>query len=616
MNIQIPDSWLREFLQTDATPKDIQRCLSLCGPSVERMNRIGKDWIYDIEVTTNRVDCMSVLGIAREAAAILPQFGFKAKISIPKVNLPKISSDSKLKIINNPVLCHRLLALHVSNVRVNSSPQNITQKLESVGIRSLNNLVDITNYVMWETGHPVHVFDLNRINTGKMVIREAKAGEQITTLDEKTHTLLGKEVIIDDGTGNIIDLPGIMGMANSVVSDSTTEALFFINDINAAKVRFASMSHSIRTQAATLMEKGVDPDLGTLAISRVINLIKIIFPDAKIVSLTDIYPHPVSPKPISLSFSQISNRIGIDLASSQITSILDSLGFQTTFKSQTVSVTPPSFRAQDVSIPEDIIEEISRIYGYHNLPSELISGQIPKLISDPVFKWETKIKTALKYLGFTEVYTYSLVEKDSGLKIKNPLTTEWSYLRTSIFPSHLKIITENLGRSQYLNFFEIANVYIPRKNDLPEEQLRLVVSSTNPDYYRFKGIIETLFSELGITSLKIQIGSDSGALYFEEPLDIILDHAKTTKTFIPISKFTPIYEDLNVQHNKDYSQILMDIKKVSPLITNIDLLDKYQDKLTLRLTFHSDTKQLSAGDIEPIRIKLTSLFPVSLQNSN
>jgi len=608
MNILIPDSWLREYLKTDATPKDIQRCLSLCGPSVERVNRINKDWVYDIEVTTNRVDCMSVLGIAREAKAILPQFGFKVELSNPKINLPKISSDSKLKIINNPSLCHRLLALHVSNVRVSPSPENISQKLESVGVRSLNNLIDITNYVMWETGHPVHVFDLNRIHTGKMVIRVAKAGEKITTLDEKTHTLLGKEVIIDDGVGNIIDLPSIMGTANSVVTDSTTEALFFIDDINAAKVRFTSMSHGIRTQAATLMEKGVDPDLGNLAISRIIDMIKILLPNAKIVSLTDIYPHPVLPKPVTLSLSQIKNNIGIDFSPDQINSILDPLGFLTEFKSHTISVTPPSFRAQDICIPEDVIEEIARIFGYHNLPTASLPGPIPKFISDPIFKWETKIKTALKYLGFNEVYTYSLVDKDSGLKIKNPLSSEWTYLRTSIIPSHLKVITENSGRFLHINLFEIANVYIPRKNDLPQEQLRLVISTTDPDYYRFKGIVETLFSDLGLSRFSIRIDSESGVLYFEESLDLILKNATLIKTFAPISKFTPIFEDINVTHDHPYDQIVLAIKKISSLISNVELIDKYQNKLTLRLTFHSDTKQLSAGDIEPIRSKLTSII--------
>ena len=217
MNILIPDSWLREYLKTDAAPKDIQKCLSLCGPSVERINHLDKENVYDIEVTTNRVDCMSVYGIAREAFAILPQFGFTA--SIKPLRLPELipGKIAGFSVRNDPKLCRRILALKIDNIQVAPSPKWLADRLTAVGQRPLNNLVDITNYVMWEMGHPTHVFDFDRLTTGQMIIREARKGENITTLDDKTYTLEGSEVIIDDGTGKIIDLPSVMGTKNSIV---------------------------------------------------------------------------------------------------------------------------------------------------------------------------------------------------------------------------------------------------------------------------------------------------------------------------------------------------------------------------------------------------------------
>lgn len=626
MNILIPDSWLREYLTTNATPQDIQRCLSLCGPSVERLlpynlhPRLGgrkkeggidkkgsKDYVYDIEITTNRVDCMSVIGIAREASATLPRFGFKAKFNSPTIKSLTKDQIPNLRLNNDPKLCHRLLALPIYHVQVKNSPDWVIHKLESVGQRGLNNLVDITNYVMWETGHPVHVFDLDRITTGRMNIRQANKGEKITTLDGKNYSLQGGEVIIDDGTGKIIDLPSIIGTANSVVNSNTHTALFFIDDIVASKVRFASMSHNIRTQAAALMEKGVDPRSGDLAIGQIVKLITKLLPDAKIGPLLDIYPNPKKPKPISFSLSQISNHIGVEFTPKQIVEFLSSLQFEIEIKKSTFIATPPSWRIADVTIWQDLAEEIARIYGYHNISSNLMSGPLPDPVFNTPFAGEQRIKTALKYLGFTEVYTYSLVPNDTGLKLKNPLTREWKYLRTSLFPSHAEVIAQNLGRVENLDLFEIAHVYLPRKNDLPQEQMRLIISTTNTDYYQLKGKIETLITDLGITGLPINIISKNGILYWEEALDLILEKATQTKSYTPISKFAPIYEDINVFHNRPYAQIITQIYKISPLIKKIDLVDKYEDKLTLRITFHSDDHQLSSEEIAPIRIKIQNI---------
>jgi phenylalanyl-tRNA synthetase beta chain len=603
MNILIPDSWLREYLDTNATVKDIQRCLSLCGPSVERVHEGN---VYDIEVTTNRVDCMSIYGIAREAVAILPQFGFTAVLK--PLHLSKLTTGdiSGFTIKNNPELCQRILAVKVDNIKVEPSPAWLADKLISVGQRPLNNLVDITNYVMWEMGHPTHVFDFARLITKKMIIREAQKGEKIATLDEKNYILTGGEVIIDDGTGKIIDLPSIMGTANSVVVSTTTSALLFVDDVKSSKVRIASMTHAIRTQAATLLEKDIDPNSSLTAMSRMVYLLKSLYPNAKFSPVLDIYPQPPMPKTISLSLSQITNLIGVEIPVSQIKDILKRLDFQVTSTPTKLAVIPPSHRAFDIQIPEDVIEEIARIYGYHNIPSHLMTGALPIPADTKLFTFESQLKTSLKYLGFIETYTYSLVGHDQkGLSLKNPLSSDWTTLRPDLFPSHKQIITQNLGRVEIISFFEVANVYLPRKNDLPEEQLRLIVSTTDTNYSRFKGKLETLLVDLNIKHFPVNISSDSDILYWEVPVTDLMSKSSSVKTYVPTSKFAPIVEDINITPIGTYSDLLAKITSVSPLIKQIDLIDNFCGKLTLRLTFHSDEKQLSTDDIAPIREKLS-----------
>ena len=255
MNILIPHSWLSDFLETNAKPEKIAEFLSLCGPSVEKLEKVGDDWVYDIEVTTNRVDMMSVYGVAREASVILPQFGYQARLKkynpdeinkfvshkINKFVSDEIKGGGKLdfKISNNPALCKRILAIKLENVELGPSPSWLSSRLSKVGQRPLNNAIDITNYVMWEIGHPIHVFDYDRLKRQKILVREAKKGESLTTLDGIKYNLNGGEVIFDDGAGEIIDLPGIMGTANTVVTPETKNVLLWIESIEPVRIRRA-----------------------------------------------------------------------------------------------------------------------------------------------------------------------------------------------------------------------------------------------------------------------------------------------------------------------------------------------------------------------------------------
>ncbi len=603
MQILIPDSWLREFIETNATPKQIQEALSLCGPSVERLHKKGNDYIYDIEVTTNRVDMMSVIGIARECAAILPRFGYTAKLKIKKSNSfagkLKIATLDKVGYLNvkvNKDLCYRFSAVLIKDVKVGESPKIVRDRLELCGLRPLNSVVDISNYLMLEMGQPVHTFDYDKIEGHEIILRESKNGESLTTLDGKTHKLPGGNIAIEDGSGKLIDLCGIMGGLNSAVDKNTKNVLLFVQVYEPTRIRKTSMSLAHRTDAAVLFEKGLSVENVLPTLQKGIEM----FGGTK-EAVLDILNVKEETKIVKLKKLDL----GVNLKFDEIKKILNSLQFKVISETE---VEVPWFRKQDVNISEDLVEEVARIYGYHNLPSVLISGKFPESSYNKTFFWESNIKSALSHWGFTETYTYSLVEKDTGLKLKNPLSSEWTYLRTSLSSSHQKIILENLGRVKQLDLFEIANVYLPRKNELPLEQLHLIISSSNLNSSRLKGIVESLEIELG-TKIDYVQSSDNDFVAVEINLDSVLKAATSIKTYIPISKFSPIIEDINIILNESYDSLINKIKKISSLIKQIDLIDKYENKLTLRITYHSNDKQLSSKDIEPVRMRLQENFP-------
>ncbi len=615
MQILIPDSWLRDYLDTDATPKQVQESLSLCGPSVERLHQINGDHVYDIEVTTNRVDMMSIVGIATECVAILPRFGYKAKLKknpyLKKTSLVISSKVNYLKTKVDKNLCDRFSAVLIRNVQVGNSPELITKRLELAGLRSLNNVVDISNYLMIEMGQPVHTFDYDKIINSEMILRASKKGERLITLDDKSYSLPGEDIVIEDGSGKIIDLCGIMGGANSAVDINTKNVLLFVQVYKPDYIRRTSMRLAHRTNAAALFEKGlpVENVLPTLELG-----IKLFAKfangrsESKVLDILNISPKNSILKLKSPLTKFVNSRLGISLNYLEISKILKSLGFIVKSEKE---VQIPWVRTTDITIPEDLVEEVARIYGYHNLPTKLMTGELPTQRDDKEFAWISKIKNILKHWGFTEVYTYSLTSKDSGLKLKNPLSEDWKYLRTSLWPSIQSVVQENIGRTNELNIFEIANVYIPQKNNLPKEELHLIVSKTNKDWFTLKGIVEGLFNfEMGITvpfNENKQVFLLDNCIIFEIELISLINKANSIVKYQPISKFSPLFEDFNITITKPYFELINDIRQIDPKIVNIELIDKYNNKLTLRLTFHDPAKQLRTSDITPLRAKLLNL---------
>ncbi len=413
MNIKILDSWLRDYLKTKAAPQKIEEILSETSVSVERLEKIKNDYIYNIEVTTNRPDLMSVIGIAREATTVLKHNGIEAEFIPLKLQNPKTPKANLIEVKNDPKLVNRICAV-VMDVKTKESPDYIRERLESSDIRSLNNLIDITNYVMRTVGHPAHVFDFDRLNTKTLTIREGKRGEKIKTLDNKEHILFGGEIVAVNDKNGIVDLLGIMGLENSVVTQNTKRILFFIDNNEKTHIRKTSMSLGIRTEAAVLNEKGLDSELSFEALLYGIKLYEQLAQGEIVSDIIDIYPNKPETKTVTASQEKINKIIGSEIAIKTSSQILTGLGFENTVSGNLLKIKVPSFRAGDVGIEEDIVEEIARVYGYKNIKSlvpPLSSNQTPHPFVNE-FYWEKRAKDALKYWGLTEVYTYSRVSEN------------------------------------------------------------------------------------------------------------------------------------------------------------------------------------------------------------
>ncbi len=639
MNIYILDSWLREYLETKATPKEIAKYVSLCGPTFDRTQKVklGKklDYAYDIEVTANRVDSMSVYGIAREAAAILPQFGIKAKLK--PLNFKKQPPPKKslpFKVVGNKKLVSRTCAVIVEDIKNWKSPDWMKDRLETAGIRSLNSVVDITNYVMTDVGHPTHAFDYDKIKDATIIIRESKNKEKIVSLDNKTYELSGGDIIFQSTDGEIIDLPGIIGTKNSVVSKNTKRVLFFIDNNDPVRIRKSSMGLGIRTQAAIINEKGVDSELGMTAISRAIELAQTVC-KAKIASkIYDNYLVKPKSKIVKLDLNFITQRVGVDISKANISKILTSLEFEPKWNGNTLKVKVPSFRAKDVSIAEDIVEEVARVYGYYKLPGEIMQGEIPEMSFDTTFTLEIKIIEILAALGGNEIYTYSLVPKNwagmGALELRNPLGPDTKYLRTTLMHSLINATENNSGETQSFHLFEIANVYLPRKNKLPEEKMMLAGIFANTDYRSAKGVIESLLNKLNISykltqadandfkpahRLEIKVKGkllgqfgvlENDFIYYEFDINTLHKTHRQYPSFTPIPKYPAQIEDVTLvlPERTKVGDVIATIKTSSELIAKVQLVDIYKDSYTFRIWYQDLKKTLTDEEVEKVRGKV------------
>src|SRR5260221_5294003 len=410
-----------------------------------------------------------------------------------------------------------------------------------------------------------------------------------------------------------------MGGANSAIDNNTKNVLLFVQNYNPVNIRKTSMNLAVRTEAAHLFEKGICPELAGLGMRRGIDLFVELTHGIPEKEILDIYPKPRKKKKIKIDYEFINKKIGIEISKKEVDQILVSLGFVNGFV--------PSWRNKDIEIAEDITEEVARIYGYHNIPSTLMAGKIPSEPINKQFAFELRLKQNLKGFGGTEVYTLSLVSKsetsENSLRVKNPLGEDSAYLRTTLKPSLVKALEENIGEKETFHLFEMANVYLPKKGDLPEERMTLAGIFFMENYRKAKGIIEAVLDGINIEytgeeqdnalvykSGKTELGkvevTNENYIYYEFEVAKLFKLSRENKKYIPIPKFPPQIEDLTfvLGERTKVGEIIASILNLKLMVTRIELVDIFNDAYTFRLWYQNESKTLNDKEVESIRNRI------------
>lgn len=498
-----------------------------------------EDTVLDVNVTPNRSDCLSMIGIAREVAAITG-----GKMKIPSIKVKEGSEDihsfTSVKIIDSD-LCPRYTARMIKNVEIKPSPVWMKSRLEAAGLRSINNIVDVTNFVMLELGQPLHAFDFRFLEEGRIVVRKSKEKEEFISLDEKSHTLSEGTVLICDGVKPVA-IGGIMGGLNSEVKDDTQVILLESAYFNPQSIRRSARKLGMPTDAAFRFERGIDPEGVVRALNRAASLIAELSGGTVCKNYIDEYPQQVpSAKDIPLRLSRIHQLVGTEIGGKDVVRILRSIDMMVKPEGKSkYLVTPPTCRV-DISREIDLIEDIIRLYGYDQVPVTLPNVSVGEMEIVPRLELEEKIRQALIGSGFTEVVNYSFGtplsvenlclpvndDRRNLVKIKNPLGEELSIMRTTIIYGLLDTTRKNANNGSFdLKMFEIGRTFFHRREgELPEEKNMLAGLITGKiteefwgadkiaDFYTLKGALENVFYDLKISECKYIPAADESFLH-------------------------------------------------------------------------------------------------------
>ncbi len=469
--------------------------------------------VVEFEITPNRPDCLSILGIARETSVT-----FDLKLKKPVIDLKEEADEANRYAavgIDAPELCSRYAARIIKDVKIESSPQWMKQRLRAAGVRPINNIVDITNYVMIELGQPMHAFNLELISGGRIDVRRANKGETLKTLDGQNRPLDASMLVIADNKGPVA-VAGVMGGENSEITEDTKVILFESANFDSTSVRHTARKLGMRTEASSRFEKGLDPENALTAINRAAQLVEMLKAGRVCKGVIDCYPKKPEPWDIILKPENINSLLGTSINKKWMTNILKQLEFEV--DEETLKVRVPVFR-RDVEREADLAEEIARFYGYNNIRSSMISRKsIFSGRKTHEQKIEDRIKSIMISCGMSEIYTYSftgpkvfdrlnLGEDDTlrnALRISNPLGEEYSIMRTTTLPEMLEVISTNYNRSiESVRLFEVAKVYLDGSisvKGLPEEKKILTIGmyGDEADFYELKGVIEELLDNIGI----------------------------------------------------------------------------------------------------------------------
>ena len=481
-------------------------------PGMDAKEALGlNETVVEFEITPNRPDCLSIYGIAGETAVTLGVARRALDLEVKATGLGT-AQDFIAVNIEAPDLCARYVARVVTDVKIAPSPKWMRDRLKAAGVRAINNMVDITNYVMLELGQPLHAFDVRDVQGQQIIIRRATAGEQMYTLDDQERTLDADMLVIADGNRPVA-VAGVMGGQNSEIKQDTTTVLFESANFLGSSVRATSKRLGLRTESSSRFEKGLDPELALTAINRACALVERLGCGTVVPGLVDQYPCKPAPQSVPFRPEAINLLLGTDLPAAQMIGYLTSLGF--VLSADGAAFLIPSHRG-DVKREADLAEEVARLYDYNNIKPTLLDGK-QATMGKKTFKQQIEdvIVTTLNGCGLSEIYTYSfgspkafdllLMPEGDALRnavvISNPLGEDFSIMRTTTIGEMMTVLARNYNRrTEGVALFELSKVYLPREGELlPEEKPVLTIGMYGScDFYTIKGVVEALFAQLGI----------------------------------------------------------------------------------------------------------------------
>jgi len=496
-------NWLKDYVALDLEPADVERRLTMAGLNHEGSHAVGDDLCIDLEVTSNRPDCLGHLGVAREIAVLTdgeltPPAAVPSQSSMPVTDLTKVTLDC-------PQLCYRYTARVIRGVKIAPSPKWLVGRLATIGLPAINNVVDITNYVLMESGQPLHAFALERLDGPEIIVREARPGEEFVAIDHKTYTLEPGMCVIADAERSVA-LGGVMGGAESEVAATTSNLLIESAEFDPVSIRTTARKLNLHSPSSYRFERGVDPDGVDWASRRCCDLILQLAGGEMAEGVIDVGRSPPSRQPVLLRLGQLPRILGIEIPPDEVRRILQALGnHEVGADDQQVEVIPPSWR-RDLVREIDLVEEVARIHGYEKIPENARVPMVPshRTEEDRILE---KVRNVLTAAGFDEAMTYSAVPAEwaesftfwssaTPLRSSTPMLRDADFLRTSLIPSLLGARRGNESLANLVvELFETARIYLPREGDLPEEQPMLGIVS-GEGFGVVKGVVEGLVGAL------------------------------------------------------------------------------------------------------------------------
>ncbi|MEG6567684.1 phenylalanine--tRNA ligase subunit beta [Thermoanaerobacterium saccharolyticum] len=625
------------------------------------------DDVIEFEITPNRPDCLSVVGIAREAAAT-----YRKSYRMPEIKISEVDDKNPATVtIEADDLCFRYVARVIRNAKIGPSPMWMQMRLLKAGIRPINNIVDVTNYVMMELGQPLHAFDLDKVKNRHIVVRRAEEGERLITLDDKER-ILDKDMLVIADEERAIGLAGVMGGQNTEITDDTVNILIESANFKGSNIRYTSRKLGLRSEASSRFEKGLDPEITVLACNRAAQLMAELSGGEVLEGLVDVYPKPVTEKVLSVRYERINKLLGTNLSCQEMKEILSFLDFGTICDDKNLIVKVPAFRG-DVDGEADIAEEIGRMYGYNNIEDTLLKGtQITAGVKTREQKLEDTVKDVFLSCGLNEVITTSFMGmKDldkinlpddsylrNAVKIMNPLGEDQGYMRTTLLPFMLNVVCTNYSRKvSEFKAFEISKVFVPKSlplEELPDEIKSGIIAmyGHDVDFLTIKGVIEELLDVLNIKNVKyvrsqnpayhpgrsadVIVGDEKICVFgelnpdvaenydinkrvyiSEVNLELLFKHANDEKVYKPLPRYPAVERDIAVLVDK--STFVADIENVirkagGQLVDDVKLFDVYEgenipeDKKSVAFSiwYRSYDKTLTDEEVSKVHDKIVN----------